>query len=263
MPQTALRHFQEDIKRARALVSHATGLPYSSDAERLLRDDVLRSGWMFAVGALDAYFCDAYTDLVATTINAQQRQSTPPVTLPDFFLNIRVPVRAVLQHYSANTNWRWRMAARKLMERENVLSLKTIQDLFNKFLPSRKHCFQDLLPSWIQSPTAKKRLFGVTAKQFLALPAHPTQAREAATKSARQVLERRFHKIFQRRHDCIHSCDRPRVSPQLIGSHGTALKVIEDVEFVVTKCDSHLASEFRQFLVQIGCTNATITSVGY
>ena len=70
MPQTALRHFQEDIKRARALVRHAAGLACPSDAERLLRDDVLRSAWMFAVGALDAYFCDAYTDLVATTINA-------------------------------------------------------------------------------------------------------------------------------------------------------------------------------------------------
>ncbi len=263
MPQTALRHFQEDIQRARALVRHAADLACPSDAERLLRDDVLRSAWMFAVGALDAYFCDAYTDLVATTINAQQRQPAPAVTLPDFFLNIRVPVRAVLQHYSANTNWRWRMAARKLMERENVLSLKTIQDLFNKFLANKQHFFQDLLPTWIQAPTAKKRLFGITAKQFLALPATPAQPREAAIKSARQVLERRFHKVFQRRHDCIHSCDRPRVSPQPIGSHGSALKVIEDVEFLVTNCDAHLEIEFRQFLVQIGCTNATITSVGY
>lgn len=40
MPQTALRHFQEDIKRARALVRHAAGLACPSDAERLLRDDV-------------------------------------------------------------------------------------------------------------------------------------------------------------------------------------------------------------------------------
>ncbi len=40
-------------------------------------------------------------------------------------------------------------------------------------------------------------------------------------------------------------------------------RLIEDVEFLVTNCDAHLESEFRQFLVQIGCTNATITSVGY
>lgn len=263
MPQTALRHFQEDIARARALAKHAATLPTATDLERLLRDDVQRSAWMFAVGAFDAYFCDAYTDLLATAINAQQRQNNPPVVLPDFFLNIRVPVRTVLQHYSANTNWRWRMAARKLMERENVLSLKTIQDYFNKFLPNGKRFFRDLLADWIQDPAAKKRLFGITTRQFLALPTTSAQPRETAIKNAWQVLERRFHKIFQRRHDCIHCCDRPRTSPQPIGSHGSLIKVIDDVEFVVSKCDAHLTTEFRQFLQQIGCTSTTITLAGY
>jgi hypothetical protein len=59
---TALQHFQEDIARAKAIVMHANPLPPTNAVEQLLRSDLLRSAWMFAVGALDAYFCDAYTD---------------------------------------------------------------------------------------------------------------------------------------------------------------------------------------------------------
>ena len=44
------------------------------DAEKLLRSDLLRSAWMFAVGALDAYFCDAYTDIIAATASSKSRQ---------------------------------------------------------------------------------------------------------------------------------------------------------------------------------------------
>ena len=63
MPATALQHFREDIARAKAIVSHAAPLPLSTGGEKLLRSDLLPSAWMFAVGALDAYFCDAYTDI--------------------------------------------------------------------------------------------------------------------------------------------------------------------------------------------------------
>jgi hypothetical protein len=131
MPATALQHFQEDMARARAIIDHADPLPQSNAAEQLLRSGLLRSAWMFAVGALDAYFCDAYTDVVAVTVISKSRH--PPMTLPDFFYTIKFPVRAILEPYAINLNWKWRMAARKMMERETVLSLDTIQNLFNKF----------------------------------------------------------------------------------------------------------------------------------
>jgi hypothetical protein len=60
VPATAYKHFQDDIARARNIVTHAAGLPAG-----VLRSDLFRSAWMFALGALDAYFCDAYTDIVA------------------------------------------------------------------------------------------------------------------------------------------------------------------------------------------------------
>lgn len=80
MPRTALVHFKEDVARARAIVAHADPLPLTTDAELLLRGDLFRSDWMFAVGALDAYFCDAYTDVVAATIISKSRH--PAMTLP-------------------------------------------------------------------------------------------------------------------------------------------------------------------------------------
>src|SRR5204863_2609458 len=102
---------------------------------------------------------------------------------------------------------------------------------------------------------AKKRLLGVTRTAYLAMtPAEKNEAR----KLANQQLQDRFREIFQRRHDCIHNCDRPRMSPQALDTSGKVLKVIQDVEFLVYRCDDHINTEFRQFLSDIGCNTTTI-----
>jgi len=213
---------------------------------------------MFGVGALDAYFCDAYTNIVAAAIISKSRQHG--ITLPDFFYEIKFPVRAILEPYANNVNWKWRMAARKMMERENVLSLSMIQNLFNKFFRRGQKFFRDRLPDWIIHPTAKKRMFGITTSAFNALP---LPSRGSAIEDAQDQMEERFRGIFQRRHDCIHNCDRPKVSPQGLELGGTVLKVIQDVEFLVHRCDEHINTEFREFLRGVGCTSATITQAGY
>jgi hypothetical protein len=258
VPATALSHFRQDIARARAIVAHADSLPAVTPAERLLRADLLRSGWMFAVGALDAYFCDAYTDIVAATIISKSRH--PPLNLPAFFHEIRFPVRAILEPYTNNLNWRWRMAARKMMERETVLSLATIQTLFNKFFRPGQRFFRELLPGLVVHPEAHRRLFGITATRFNALA--PDQQGHALA-DAQTRFEQRFRKIFQRRHDCIHNCDRPRVKPQPLDLVNVAMIVIEDVDFLVRRCDEHITREFRQFLLGTGCPAAIIGQVGY
>jgi hypothetical protein len=257
VPATALQHFHDDIARAKAIVAHADPLPTGTPAQQLIRSDLLRSAWMFAVGALDAYFCDAYTDLVAATVSSKARQ--PSITLPEFFYEIKFPVRSILEEYD-NPNWRWRMAARKMMERENVLSLSTIQTLFNKFFPEDRRLFRSLLDTWISRPDSKKRLFGVTRTAYLAMDGAD---KETARKQANQQMQDRFEAIFQRRHDCIHNCDRPRMSPQPLHLGSTVMKVIQDVEFLVHRCDEHINVEFRQFLAHIGCTAATISRAGY
>ena len=257
VPATALQHFEEDIARARAIVAHAGLLPRTNAAERLLRSDLLRSAWMFAVGSLDAYFCDAYTDLVAATASSKSRQ--PGITLPEWVYDIKVPIRAVLEQYD-NSNWRWRMAARKMMDRESVINLSTIQALFNKFFRKGRKFFRDLLDTWISRPDAKKRLFGVSQPAYLKMiDAEKHKARNTTS----DQLEDRFRTIFQRRHDCIHNCDRPKMSPQRLDRGGTVLKVIQDVDYLVHRCDDHINSEFRQFLLDAGCSKATIAQAGY
>lgn len=258
MPATALNHFNQDVARARAIVTHADPLPRTTAAEQLLRSDLLRSAWMFAVGAIDAYFCDAYTDIVAATVISKSRH--PAANLPDFFYDIRFPVRAILEPYANNENWRWRMAARKMMQRENVLSLSAIQTLFNKFFRKGHRFFRDLMADWIVHPDAKKRLFGITRVAFAALPANQ---RGPAIEDAQAQMEERYRDLFQRRHDCIHNCDRPRVSPQPLHLGGTVLKVIQDAEFLVRRCDEHITAEFREFLLGTGCPAAIVAQAGY
>jgi hypothetical protein len=212
---------------------------------------------MFAVGALDAYYCDAYTDIVAATASSKSRQ--PGITLPEWVYEIKFPLRAILEEYD-NTNWRWRMAARKMMERENVIKFSTIQTLFNKFFRKGHRLFRDLLDDWISRPDAKIRLFGVSRVDYLAM----TDAdKHTAREKANDQLEDRFRAIFQRRHDCIHNCDRPRMSPQPLDKGGTVLKVIQDIEYIVHRSDEHINTEFRQFLVDVGCSAGTIAQAGY
>jgi hypothetical protein len=257
VPATALQHFTEDIGRARAIVAHADPLAHATSPERLLRSDLLRSAWMFAVGALDAYFCDAYTDIIAATASSKSRQ--PAITLPEWFYDIKFPLRAILEEYD-NENWRWRMAARKMMERENVISLKAVQDLFNKFFRDRHKFFRDQLDAWMSHQDAKIRLFGISRADYLGLT--DPDKRDARGAAMDQFTER-FRTIFQRRHDCIHNCDRPRMSPQPFDKGGTVLKVIQDIEFLVIRCDEHLNVEFPEFLAGLGCSAATIRQAGY
>ncbi len=257
VPATALQHFQEDIARAKAIIDHADPLPRANAAEQLLRSDFLRSAWMFAVGAMDAYFCDAYTDIVAATANSKSRQ--PAIILPEWVYDIKFPIRAILEEYD-NANWRWRMAARKMMERENVISLSAVQTLFNKFFRRGHKFFRDLFDAWISRPDSKIRLFGVSRADYVAM----TDADKHNTReNANDQFEDRFRAIFQRRHDCIHNCDRPRMSPQPLDKGGTVRKVIQDIEFLVNRCDEHIATDFRQFLVGVGCSVATIAQAGY
>jgi hypothetical protein len=61
----------------------------------------------------------------------------------------------------------------------------------------------------------------------------------------------------------IHNCDRPRMSPQPLDKGGTVLKVIQDVDYLVHRCDEHIDTEFREFLVGVGCSAATIGQAGY
>ena len=249
MLDTSRAHFNDDVSRARALLFHARSL----QAGRL-REDVLRATWMMAVGACDAYFSDAYADLIARTLRAKDLQ--PGVAIPDRLNRLRIPVVAVLRQ--SHGGWRWRMAARELIEDENVLSLEKIRKLFNHFFRGGyKLLNEDTIGAWITHRDAKMRLFGLTATQYRAkgIPAQAT-----ARRSALKKLEKRFEDAFQRRHDCIHNCDRPKVALQPI-TDAAVEKRIQDIEFLVGRCEEALRAEFPVYLQELGFAGAVRAQV--
>ena len=254
MPTTAFQHITEDISRANALIDHAAGLPNATDNEKLLRADVLRSGWMFAAGALDAYLCDAYTWVVGGSLIAKDRQRA--INLPTKLMEISLPVTAYLGHYENRERWRWRMAARRMMDVRNMLNLGAVEQAFNPFLPAGEKLYHDVVVAWAITSPAKDRVFGIAPTAFNALtPQQRIGRRPEFVKSMRK----RFEKvIFQRRHDCIHNCDRPKVSPQTLTSAGTVRNVVRDVRFFAEQFNSHLDVQFPVFLRGLGFSAATV-----
>lgn len=247
---TAMNHFTEDIARARGLLGHA-----ELQAEGMVKDDILRASWMMGVGACDAYFSDAYADLVAKAIQAKEIE--PGIEMPDRLNNLKLPVTALLRQ--ANGGWRWRMAARELIEEENVLSLGKIQQLFNHFFRrGRKLLVADSIEPWITHRESKQRMFGIAATDYRKL--NPSQ-KGKARKDALDKVKERYDMIFQRRHDCIHNCDRPKISPLLI-RETSAKKSVEDVEFLVNRCHEAIKSEFPIYLTNLGFSAATRNRVG-
>lgn len=253
--QTPIHHFQGDITRARALRIHAETLTPGE-----LRRDILRASWMMAVGAFDAYFCDAYGDLLARTFRASKIQ--PEVILPSRMKNISVPIPIVLTQ-DLSGGWAWRMIARDLIEKDNILSVKKIKDLLNVFFrPSHKLFTPDGQPlnRWIERQQTMHRLFGFQRTAYRqATGATKAQFRKDAIKK----LDERLGMIFQRRHDCIHNCDRPKSA--ILRTHMTpsyVRSVIVDIEYIVERCQEDFITEFPVFLTNLGFTAVTKNRVG-
>jgi hypothetical protein len=249
MLNTAKSHFDNDIVRAKELCKHA-----SQQAASVLQGDISRAAWMMAVGASDAYFCDAYADLIARTLQAKQIESA--VEIPDRLCKLKVPVIAVIR--SSQDGWRWRMAARELIEDESVLSLEKIKALFNHFFRKSHKLFNDAtLELWILHPDSRSRRFGITPTQYRNLP---NSSKATARAGALVHFEDYYDELFQRRHDCIHNCDRPKNALQSI-THTKVDKVIEDMAFLVGCCHASFLDEFPRYLTALGFSSITRNKV--
>jgi hypothetical protein len=246
---TAKLHFDQDLDRAQALITHADG-----QAIGLLREDIARASWMMGVGAADAYFCDAYADFIARTLQAKQLQ--PAINLTPRLANLKIPVAALIRS-TASESWRWRMAARELIEKESVLDLATVKGLFNHFFRRDFKLFSpDSFDSWLLHRDGKQRLFGISKTNYRQLLGG---ALHTAREQAKEQFEERFEYIFQRRHDCIHNCDRVRMAVNVghIRRDGYVQKVLEDIEFLVTRCHEAFRAEFPEFLTIQGFNAVT------
>lgn len=252
--QTAINHFNDDMQRAKDLRVHADGLPAG-----IVKDDILRASWMMAVGSVDAYFCDAYGDLLARTFRAKRAQ--PNIELPKKMKNITVPIPVVLEN-NLNGGWAWRMIARDLIERDNVLSVSKIKELFNVFFRDGHKLFNadgSPLHRWIERQQTMNRLFGFQRTQYRKATG---QAKANLKKSAVIQMEERLTMIFQRRHDCIHNCDRPKIA--IVNRNITTnyiRDVIIDLEYIVNRCQEDLITEFPIFLTRLGFNAATRNAV--
>jgi len=103
------------------------------------------------------------------------------------------------------------MVAHNLIDKDNVLSISKIKELFNHFFRNRE----------------------------------------------------RFKEIFQRRHDCIHNCDRPRTAIQTKNVTNIYItKVIEDIDFLVKRCTAEFRTEFRVYLTVLGFSAVIRNQVG-
>ena len=248
--QTAKQHFDDYISRASALLEHAEGLE-----ESVLKDDILRASYMMAAGSVDAYFCDAYADLVSRSVRAKEKY--PAAEIGSKIGNLKLSVTTLLE--APEGGWRWRHAARDLVEKQSVLSIGEIKDLFNQFFPNDRKLFTAAtIGDWITHPDAKRRMFAIDSNAFKKLP---KQKRAHAKDEARKRFNSLFDKHFQRRHDCIHNCDRPKQALANISS-GQASKAIEDMQFLIERCHEALFNEFAMYLKRCGFDSITRNAVG-
>ena len=233
MPETARRHFDEDIARAEALAEE--GWRHESDGHIRLATDVRSAAIAMSAGALDAYLCDAYVDCLARALRAYFRGEWNGA-LPAFYAKQRLPAGELLDNSrTIRPLWSIRMAARKVMEREDMLNISRLNDHFNPILPPDQKVWADFLPMLFAH--RRKRFTGpLMAEEIAALEG---QDRTTAMNTAIAAVKKRLGGIIQIRHDWIHNCGRPRVAI-VTYTHGEATARVRDIRDFVEGLDDHL-----------------------
>lgn len=229
MPNTARHHFDEDIQRAEALHGHADGLPGR------LATDTRSAAIAMAVGAMDAYLCDAYVDCLTSVLRAY-RNGAWSGDLPAFYFNQQLPAGEVLDTSRASRpQWGIRMAARRVMEKDNMLSITRVKDHFNPILPTGEKIWADFLPRLLA--LGYKRLTGPRTQAEI--DALQGDQKNAAVNKAISTVMQRLGGIIQIRHDWVHNCGRPKVAITAYTS-GEAAARLADVRAFVDALDDHL-----------------------
>ena len=184
----------------------------------------------FGVGALDAYLCDAFTDTLARCLkNCRQTGHVPPTG----YARLELPIGPLLTDYAVRHNWGLRMAARALMEKDNLLRLSRLKSLLNPALPAGHKLWDDLAQDFVDLD--RKRLAGMRKSSY----ARSQAERKPRVRGRFRPTCSRMGEIVQRRHDVVHNCDRPRTAKQRT-SLPKAKKMLVDIEDFATILDDHL-----------------------
>jgi len=201
----------------------------NDDAPR--SDDIGRVSVAFGVGAMDAYLCDAFVDTLARCLKSCRQNSHDP---PGAYAKLKLPVGPLMTDYPSRSNWGLRMAARALMEKNNLLRLGRLKDLLNPALPSGHKLWGDVTQDFVD--LNRKRLAGIRKAEYAALTG---EAKAEGPKKVSAAVLGRMGEIVQRRHDIVHNCDRPKTAKQRL-SLGQAKAMLADVHDFVKILDTHL-----------------------
>ncbi|WLA08669.1 hypothetical protein [Xanthomonas translucens] len=237
MPITARRHFDQDISRALTIHTQASAMG-PAPPDPVLKNDLLLSAVAMSVGAMDAYLCDAFVDCLTAALRSY-RKGTWTGVFPSGYATQNLPAGILLTQKASRPDWAIRMAARKLMERQNILSISLVDDLFNPILPPA----HKLWLTFIQIIIAhnRTRLTKHTTETIAGLAGKPL---EDAKKQATAALKKRIGAIVQDRHDWIHNCARPKSA--IKQTNATAAKrAIDDIKLFITTLDDHVETHRR------------------
>jgi hypothetical protein len=236
MPTTFRTHFDEDIGRSDAIFQKAVQMTAAGEPRRLCVD-LWSSAVALAVGALDAYFCDAYVDCLSAVLRAYAENRWGG-RLPSDYAKQMLPAGEILnatrQH---RTLWSVRMAARKVMEKDNMLSLARLEACFNGILPANQKLWPALIPQLLSHN--RKRLTSFNAAEFAAIP--NGGAKQKAEKRVVAAVKARIGRIIQFRHDWIHNCGRPKNAIVDL-TYQRAKARIRDIRVFIHDFDGHLTT---------------------
>jgi hypothetical protein len=228
VPSTPRKHFDDDIQRAWAMHDLAR---VTVTANTPLADDIGRVSVAFGVGAMDAYLCDAFVDTLARCLRSCRQNGHSP---PSGYAKLELPIGPLMTGYAARANWGLRMATRAQMEKDNLLRISRLRELFNPALPSGQKLWADLARNFVD--LNRKRLAGYRKNEYAALTG---EEKAEGPKAVSANVMKRMGEIVQRRHDVVHNCDRPKTAKQPL-TLGQAKAMLADVHDFVKILDRHL-----------------------
>ncbi len=204
MPTTAKTHFDDDINRAFALHGKAKALQVAGDASQL-PEDIRGAAAALAVGAMDAYFCDKYVDCLTMALQSYSA-NTWVGPFPSSFRQQLLPAGEVLDASRPHRpRWGIRMAAKAVMEKDNMYSLSRIDDAFNGILPVGQKLWLGIVPQL--AALGRRRFTKHLTADLAALNGRPLQDAQKAVVGS---VKKRIGITVQFRHDWIHNCARPK-----------------------------------------------------
>jgi hypothetical protein len=235
VPTTFRTHFDNDITRAENILARSLAMQGGGEPERLYKD-IRLSSIALAVGALDAYLCDAYVDCLTAVLRAYS-QGQWVGALPSTYSKQMLPAGEILKSTRLHRpQWRIRMAARKVIEKDNMLSLSRFEDCFNGILPNNRKLWLDFVPV-----LAAHNLVRLTRHVAADLAPLAGDALIQAKKEVASAVTKRLGSTIQLRHDWIHNCGRPRNAIQDL-THGQASARVRDIRLFIEDLDNHLDS---------------------